>query len=151
MDISSISIQVPMTRAECLAIAQCMRDSIITLAQTGIAKKYRAIARNTPYDEYIFQTLTQEIAWARAFFALAGEPLDIVAFREELNAALCSDCEDQDSIAAGSDIITFKEAAKILRKSVSTIKRWRDMGRSPEIFVKIGAAWYVDKTKLQAA
>ena len=144
-------MQVPFTQAECLAVAKCLRDSIIALAHTNLLKKYKEIKRSTPYDAFIFQTLTQEIAWMRSFFALAGEPLDMIAFREELSAALCADCAEQDSISTGSDIITFKEAAKILRKSVSTIKRWRDMGRSPEIFVKIGAAWYVDRTKLQAA
>ncbi|WP_084158817.1 helix-turn-helix domain-containing protein [Solidesulfovibrio alcoholivorans] len=148
MDIPSISIQVPMTRAECLAVAQCMRDSIITLAQTGLAKKYRAAKRSTQYDAYILQTLAHEISWMRTFSALAGEQIDMVTFREELSAALCA---DQDLTGTNSNMITFEEAAKLLHKSVSTIKRWRDMGRSPEIFVKIGAAWYVDRTKLQAA
>jgi hypothetical protein len=146
MDISSVTIHVPISRSECLSLAQCIRNSLLALAQTTYAKKYKSAKRSYSFDTYIFQSFAQEVRMMQSFYQLSGENVDMSVFREEIVTA---QSETNELDANDANLVTFEEASKILRKSVSTIKRWKQDKRCPEIFKKIGAAWYIDKLKLQ--
>ena len=137
-----------MTQTDCMSIAQCIRDSILTLAQSECATTYRTSRYSVPYDDYIMQHFAQQICWMQHLFNEADSPIDMTLFREEIIASLPSNTRAHQH---DTSFVTLDEAAKILRKSVSTLIRWRNQGRCPEMFVKIGAAWYIDRTKLQAA
>lgn len=137
-----------MTPTDCLGLAQCLRAAILTIAQGERANKHRTSNYSASYDDYIMQNFAQQVQWMQYLFNQSCNPTDMILFREEIAASLSHNYESHQ---LNIDIITFDEAAKLLHKSVYALTRWRNQGRCPKMFIRIGASWYVDRTKLQAS
>jgi hypothetical protein len=124
-----------------MAIAQCIRDSILGLARGECAATYSTSNYSTSYDDYIMQHFAQQTQWMQHLFAQAGNPIDMALFREEIAASY-------RFYSDNSNIITYEEASQLCYRSVNTLQRWKREGRCPGAWVKIGAANMINKDKL---
>ena len=48
------------------------------------------------------------------------------------------------------NMVTLKDASKMIKLSERTLRNWRSQGKYPEIFVKFGGRVYVDMTMVKA-
>ena len=130
-----------MTPTDCMSIAQCIRDSILSLARGEFASQYRESNYSASFDNYIMQHFAQQVQWMQYLFDQAGNPIDMVLFREEITASYKFHNDN-------SNIITYQEAADLCDRSVATLKKWKSKGLYPGAFIKIGSANMINKDKL---